>query len=542
MAQSPKWAKKARQAQVTVTTWDMNNDVHQAEGFFVDNLGSVLTEYDALRNATRAIVTTTEGKEFAVASIDGANSTYNVARLHVELGKAKVTPLTLSPSMGVTGQTVYILPRAKADKSAQCAIDTITKMELFNEQYAYYTLKHLPGERLQNCPLMNEDGQVMGLVQMPSAGGLNGYAVSATYAANLAVKALDINSTDLRNIHIAKTLPLDQEQALTFIYMTGSRDAANYMTYLDRFLEAYPDATTGYTLKGEHLISQGQYAQAAEVYATGLKQKDTQKGDLHYSLARSIYALNISPTYQLHEDWDMEHALSEIRQAKECDPLPLYTALEGQCQFSLKRYAEARDCFASLANTNMRSSEHFLYAAMSSQAAGDSASAVIALLDSAVNMYQKPYPATLANTLWLRATVLDEAGRYREAVMDYNEFEHLTKVELNASFYYTREQAEVHCRMYQQALNDIERAVRLAPDQADLRAEEASLNYRVGLFDQAIAAAKAAIEIAPEYPDAYRILGVAYREKGDTTKAREALQRAVSLGDDTAQSILDKMQ
>lgn len=98
------------------------------------------------------------------------------------------------------------------------------------------------------------------------------------------------------------------------------------------------------------------------------------------------------------------------------------------------------------------------------------------------------------------------------------------------------------CRMFPNALNDIERAVRMAPREPVFRAEEAAVNYRVGQVDEAITAAEAAIKLDEKFPDAYRILGVCYNSKGDKEKARMNLQKAVELGDTMAQGILDKMK
>ena len=112
---------------------------------------------------------------------------------------------------------------------------------------------------------------------------------------------------------------------------------------------------------------------------------------------------------------------------------------------------------------------------------------------------------------------------------------------VSATFYYEREQQEVKCRMYPAALNDIERAIRLLPNEPLFWAESAALNYRVGQTDEAIKAAQQAIKIDPQFPDPYRILGVCHADKGERDKARTYLQKAVELGDTMAQGVLDKL-
>ena len=113
---------------------------------------------------------------------------------------------------------------------------------------------------------------------------------------------------------------------------------------------------------------------------------------------------------------------------------------------------------------------------------------------------------------------------------------------MNANFYYGREQLEVKCRMYPQALSDIEKTINLAPKEALYYAEAAALNYRLGQIDDAIEYAKRAIVIDEQFADAYRIIGVCYNQKGNKAEARKYLQKAIDLGDTLASGIIDKMK
>ncbi|MGN1256913.1 MAG: tetratricopeptide repeat protein, partial [Bacteroidaceae bacterium] len=130
----------------------------------------------------------------------------------------------------------------------------------------------------------------------------------------------------------------------------------------------------------------------------------------------------------------------------------------------------------------------------------------------------------------------------REAISGYNDFEHLSGSNVTANFYYEREQMEVKCRMYAQALNDIEKAIKLAPREPVLHAEAASLNYRVGQNEQAISYAQRAITLSEDFADAHRILGVCLLEKGDKTEAHKHLLRAKELGDNLVDNILKKAE
>jgi len=73
-------------------------------------------------------------------------------------------------------------------------------------------------------------------------------------------------------------------------------------------------------------------------------------------------------------------------------------------------------------------------------------------------------------------------------------------------------------------------------------AEAAALNFRIGQLDDAIEYAKKAIAIDDKFPDAYRIIGVCYNQKGNKAEAKKYLQKAVDLGDTLASGIIDKMK
>ena len=140
----------------------------------------------------------------------------------------------------------------------------------------------------------------------------------------------------------------------------------------------------------------------------------------------------------------------------------------------------------------------------------------------------------------VRAQALLDAGKFRLATTDLNEYEKLMQTTVNANFYYLRFQAEVGGRLYQQALNDIDQAIKMMPEYDLYYAEKASLQVRVGLYDEAIATANECIRIAPEYSDGYLFLGIAQCLKGQKTEGVKNLQRAKELGDPQANSLIEK--
>lgn len=539
-AQNPKWYKKARNSQLSVIAYDAKDNMRQGQAFFLNEKGDIATEYDMLKGAEKAIAIDAEGKQYNITHVLGANSLYNVAKL--ETNNAKIKLLPIAETAAEAQQIVYIMPICNTDKKATCTIDTIAKTQEFgDEKYPYYTLKHAVDERLAGCPVFNENGELLGHIQMPADDhNKPAYILGVKYTNSLNISAIDVNNNDLRAIGISKALPDDESQATSYVFLFNKKDKKAYTEAIRDYINKFPNSSVGYIQLAELQAAEKQYKEAEETYAKAYTMNTGHEDEIHHSFAKLLYQsglLEESPA----EGWNMEHALQEARAAYDCNPLPLYTALQGMCLYAQKDYEASYTKFMEMANTNMRSAEYFLYASQCKQMLKATDEEILALQDSAINCFTKPYPIEAANYLYLRAKTLNSLKRYKEAVTDMNEYEHLLAGNANANFYYEREQMEMQCRMYSAALNDIERAVKLLPEEPVLRAEEAAVNYRVGQLDEAIIAAREAIRLDESFADAHRILGICLRDKGKTIDAKKALQRAIELGDSMAQSILEKM-
>lgn len=542
LAQSPKWLKKVRGAQVAVMVYNKNGEMTETQGVFADDKGTILTEYDALKYATRAVVVDAAGKEYPVKEILGASAMYNVVKMQVALEKkSKITYLQQATTPGTAGSLVYILPYAKASKNAICTEDTIAKLETFKDNYSYYTIGKPSNERLKNSAVLNEEGEMLGLLQLAAKEGKNAYVIDSKFIADMKIKPMDAGNNDLKAIYIKKALPETEEDALTYLYLLDKKDSITSMACVDDFIQKYPQNTSGRILKAEKMIEAANYQEADKLYEEALNAEGIKKDEVYFSKSKAIYAINLNKAYNKYNDWDMEKALAETRNAYSVNPLPIYIEQEANCLFVLKRYDEAREKFIDLTKTNLRSGEMFLNAAQCN-IVQNKEEGVLELLDSALACYPTPYPASAANTILIRANELAKAGKNKDAVLGLNEYERLAKGNLNANFYYGREQLEIKARMYSQALSDIEKTIMLEPKEPLYYAEAAALNYRVGQMDDAIEYGKKAIALDEKFADPYRIVGVCYNQKGNKAEAKKYLQKAIDLGDTLAEGVINEIK
>ena len=537
-AQAQSWSKKAAQAVFTLKTFGADGSLlGSSNGFFVGENGEALSSFTPFKGASRAVVIDAQGKEWPVEYLMGANDMYDVAKFIVTVKKP--TTLTLAAS-AANGTTAWMLPYT-VKKAPECIQGTVSSSESFQGNYAYYTLAMQVPEQHAGSPVLNDNGEVLGLLQ-PAAGGAaatTSYAVSATFANDLRISGLSLNDPALRSTNIAKALPDQLDEAMLTIYMAGTvMEQAQYEELLNRFIQKFPNAADGYIYRARIAAAKGDFAAANADMKQALSVGD-KKDDTHYQFAQMIYQKEVYQHDQPFSEWNLDLALEESRKANSLNPQPVYLKQQAQILYVQKKYDESFKLFEQLTQTPLRDADIFYSAAQCKLQLGEREQ-MLALLDSAVNTFTKPYIKTAAPYLLARANALFDAGKYRPAVNDYNDYEALMASQLTAEFYYQREQAEMAGHLYKQALEDIVRATEMAPAEPIFFAEKANVELRVGKTDEAIATAQQSIRISPDNSDGYLILGLAQCVKGQKEEGLKNLNKAKELGNSQAQTLIEK--
>ena len=537
-AQNPAWTKKAAQAVFTLKTFSADGSLlASVNGFFIDEQGQAVSSFAPFKNAQRAVIIDAQGKEMEVDCLIGYNDMYDVAKFHVIAKKTQA--LSIAQNAASNGATLWLMPYA-VKKVPACTKGTVSSAEQFGEGYTYYTLDMETSDQQVGCPILNEQGEAVGILQ-PSASGKSttGYAVSARYANSLRMSALSQNDPVLRTVKIAKALPDDQSEATLALYVSSSTmSTEEYDQLINRFIEKFPQSSDGYIYRARQKMAKDDFQGADDDMKQAIKVGD-MKDDAHYQYAQMVFQKILYKDDKPYEPWTLDFALEEAKAAYKVNPQPVYEQLQAQILFAQQKYDEAYNIYMELAKTDMLKAESY-YAAAQCKTQMDDKDAALALLDSAVNTFTKPYIKTAAPYLYARAQALFEAKKYRPAVNDYNDYETLMAAQLGANFYFLREQAEFAGHLYQQALNDIRRAAEMEPNELVYRAEKANVELRVGMTDEAIESAKGCISMAPEGSDGYLLLGLAQCVKGQKAEGLKNLTKAKELGNSQAQSLIDK--
>lgn len=532
----PSWVKKTAKSVFTLKTFDAAGSlIGSAGGVFVGENGEALSSFEPFRGAYTAVVIDAAGKEYPVEMILGANSTYDVVKFRVSVKKSQ--PVFLSTANVAEGTAVWLLPfRATKDAIG----GTVSKAETFGNKYAYYTVRMQMPDDGVGLPLLSDDGLLLGLMQRPAVqGDTLSYAVSALFADSLKMNGLSINEPALRATHVKKALPDDVKQAQLSLFMApSSLDSAACADLVDDFIRKFPTEQDGYITRAQLAAEAERFADADADMQQALKVGE-RKDEAHYSFSRLIYQVLMQSSGNPYEKWSLDKAMAEAEAAYAENPMPLYRQQQAYVLYGQKKYAEASSVYETLYNSDLRSPDLFLEGATCKLMQTDTL-AYLALLDSAVSLFSQPYLKEAAPYLLTRAQARMEAGKYRDAVNDLNDYEKLMMTQINDRFYYLRFQAEQGGRIFQLALNDIAKAIELNPNQEVYYAEKASLEVRVGLYDEAIETARKCIALVPSYSDGHLFLGLALCLKGDKAEGVKSLQRAKELGDAQADALIEK--
>lgn len=535
-AQTPSWASKAVKSLLTLKTFSADGTLlASSTGLYIGTEGEAISSYAPFKGASRAVVIDAQGKEYPVESLLGASETYDVAKFQV--ATRKTPPLTIAAS-ATNGSSVWLLPYA-VKKTPDCIQGTISNAEQFQDNYQYYTLQLNAEESHISSPVLNQNGEVVGILQ-PSAGDKKGvaYAVSARYAADLKISGLSLNDPVLQQTQIPIALPDDPKEALLSLFLASSANESQYANTVERFIQKFPNEADGYIYRARYQSAKGNFSKAEEDMQKALKISGASD-DVHYQYAELMYQKEIYMSDMPFPAWSLDKAFSESQEANRIRPMAVYLQQQAQIRYAQAQYAEAYALYEQLTHTDLRSADVF-YAASQCKAQLGETEQQMALLDSAINQFSRPYVKTAAPYLLARAQALYTNGKYRLAVNDYNDYAELMSTQLSAPFYYQRELAELGGHLYQQALNDINKAIELAPSETMYYAEKASLLIRVGMHKDAAETARQLIQLSPELSDGYLFLGVAQCLTGQKTEGAQNLNKAKEMGNEQAQSLIDK--
>ncbi len=532
LAQSAQ-VQKAAKSVFTLTTFNKDGSIHaSSHGVFVGKDGEAISTWEPFIGADHAIVVDANGKTYNVDAIVGANELYDVCKFIVD-GSTIKADVASTQANG----NVFLLNYSL--KKADVKTFKITSIEKFMDKYNYYIFSSTAPENAASCPFVNNNGQVIGLLQLSKNGEI--HATDAKFASDMVVNGFTINDAVLKTCGIRTALPDNENAALLTMMMASEQtDSISRQKYIDDFIRKFPSSTEGYTNKASSYVNSGKFEEADKVMQTAI-EKVAKKDEGHSEYAKVIYQKELFSN-KPYTNWSLDKALDESKKASAINDLDIYRHQQAQIIYSKGEYQNAYDMFMALTKTKLRNGELFYEASQCKVQLKAPQKEVMELLDSAIAACPQPLTSIAAPYVLSRGIAYNEAKDYHNALVDYNEYDSLMLGRpLNSSFYYTRYKCELQVHRFQQALNDIARSIILTPNEPTYYAEMASLQIRVKKNEDAVKAATRCTILAPEYVDGYLLLGIANKELGNKDEAKKALEKAKSLGDKRADEYLKKL-
>jgi len=551
---APKWMEKQKKAVVSITTYKADGTtLHNGTGFFITEDGLLLSAYSLFKGADKATVTDTNGKTYPVSRVLGADELYDVIKLQVEIPK-KVSCLEMAEAPLQVNAPAYLLPfvkeKGKVKSFGNGKVEEVTKLK---ETYHYYKLSFPLQVGWTNAPVCNEEGQVFGLAQEDASGkNACSYAVSAAYANSLAITSTDAFNSTYSTIGIRKAWPADREQAKIATYIIeNTQDAKSFLETLNDFVATFPDWWESYSRRASHYVfrrsalasdASGQAGCLAKAEAD-LKQSielSDNKSEALYNAAQLIYSAAVSDTtLKNNPNWNLERAQAVLTEALQAQDIPAYHQLQADIYFAQGQYEQAYQEYMTVNQSDAANANSWYMASKAKSAViGFNIGDIIQLLDSAVACCGNPPSVEAAPYVLERIDWKLRLMRYKEAVADYDLYYQIYNGKVDDNFYYYREQAKFRMDDLDGALQDIQQAMNIAPQNAMYPAEEASIYIRQKKYEEALRSIDKALAIAPEFAACYRLRGICLQRSGKAEEARAALLKAKELGDPAAEKLL----
>lgn len=529
--------KKAAESVFALTTFNADGSIHSASyGVFTGKPGEGIAAWSAFDGAQRAIVVDARGKQHEVDVMIGASEMYDLCRFRIKDGeKEPALPLTATDAPATSVTLVGYSVKKATSKNIK-----VERAEKFQTTLNYYVFNDNDVSSTDlGCPVVNEQGELLGIMQRPSEGG-QAFSADARLTASFQVSGLSVNDPVLRATGIRPALPDDEQQATVMLMLSGEQsDSVRYDAMISDFIRQFPTSATGYDLKAGREISQRRLADADNTLQEGVKQA-AHKDEALSNYAKQVYAYSIYPTDSTFTLWNMKRAQELAEEAYKNNPLPVYRHQQAQAIFAQGDYQQALNIFTELQQTDLgKNGEVFYEAAQCKTQLKAPKTEVLQLLDQAVNAQPGAPSAPYVLT---RGRLYDEMGETRKAFKDYLRYDSLMNHNATADFYYLKFSCEMKLRQYQLALNDIAHAIVLNRTEPTYYAEMASLQLRVNKLEDAVRTCDLALSLTDKYADLYLIKGIALCEQKKKEEGLEALRKAQELGDPRAADQIKKYQ
>lgn len=532
---APSWVKKSVKSVCSIITYDASGaESGRAAGIFVSEDGQCVTDYKLLVGVDSVIVITHDGKQYPVCYVEGCDDIYDLARMKVDV--KSVSPIPFAEVPAKAGDKVYVIQYSRG-KDYKYKSATVTAVENARDGDHFYTLSvREKFDDVRSCPVVNADGELLGIYQY-GAKDTTAYACGVRMAMGLSFDAFMFQDVRAAAVRLLKKLPDNANDAQVALVMgRPSMTDDRYLDYLNIYKEQFPDVPYAYEQLAYYYA--GRDADQSVKCMEAAIERYANKDEACYAKAKFIEAA--SDSLGDRKGYSLGDAYDGIRQAVGIDPQPLYYQLKGRIEWEFGDYASAIQSYKAVLGSNLCSVQAINEYLTVNELNGMSADSMVILIDTLQHRYSTALGADSVELLYAKALYLNNAGDFAKSLQSLMAYSAAHDEQMTADFYYFREQIALKARRYQQAINDIGRALQLVPDDISYRLEYAGLCIIIDNLDEAISTLEQCRAMSPDNTDVNRLLGLALIQAGRKDEGRAYLIEARENGDIAAGRLLEQ--
>jgi tetratricopeptide (TPR) repeat protein len=169
----PTLIKKVEPSIVVILTYNREGKIlGQGSGFFINKEGDVITNYHVLQEANRAVIRTTDGRDYPIKKVLAEDTEGDLIRVSVDISEEAVSPLILATQLPEVGERVIVIgtPLGLDKTVSDGIVSAVRAMPKFGN-IIQVTAPISPGS--SGSPVINMKGEVIGIATFFLVAGQN---------------------------------------------------------------------------------------------------------------------------------------------------------------------------------------------------------------------------------------------------------------------------------------------------------------------------------------------------------------------------------
>lgn len=320
---------------VTVINYDVDGNISSiGSGFFISTSGVLLTNYHVLDGAYKAEIKTQDGSQYPVETVLAKNRLVDLIKVRVDIPQSQVMTVDLARQPPVVADNVFVVgsPMGLEQTVSEGIISAVREIPS-GGKVLQLTAPISRGS--SGGPVLNQDGEVIGVVTFQAARGQNlNFAISIDALEMLVNEASELSLAEwtIRNSKKGPALAAMLCSKGSRLSIQGEYEEA--LTYFKEAAEANPNDPDAWYGLGSCYVGLDQPEDAIAAYKRPIKS-DPDNAMAHFILA--MYYKTIG---------QYEQVIPSLMEVVRIDPANLRARFElGRAYGAIERTTEQVDTF-----------------------------------------------------------------------------------------------------------------------------------------------------------------------------------------------------